>query len=49
MMTEQGLAYLVWRDGQPIGWRNGGEIAAIPEQVEKIQRFSADLKLAGHP
>ena len=46
MMTEQGLAYLVWRDGLPYLAAKGGEIPATPEQVETIGKFSADLKSA---
>jgi hypothetical protein len=47
MMTDNGLAYLIWRDEQPILAAHGGkEISATPEQVEEIQRFSADLKNA---
>ena len=46
MMTEQGLAYLVWRDGQPYLAAKGGEIPATPEQVETIRRFSEDLSTA---
>jgi hypothetical protein len=46
MMTEQGLAYLVWRDGLPYLAAKGGEAPATPEQVEIIRKFSADLKSA---
>ena len=46
MMTEQGLAYLVWRDGLPFLAAKGGETPATPEQVETIRKFSADLKSA---
>ena len=46
LMTEQGLAYLVWRDGQPYLAGKGGEIPATPEQVETIRRFSEDLNTA---
>jgi hypothetical protein len=46
MMTEQGVAYLVWRDGQPYLAAKGSETRATPEQVETIRRFSADLKNA---
>ena len=46
MMTERGLAYLVWRDGQPYLAAKGVEIPAAPEQVEAIRRFSEDLKTA---
>ena len=46
MMTDQGLAYLVWRDGQPYLAAKGGETPATPEQVETIRRFSQDLSNA---
>ena len=46
LMTEQGLAYLVWRDGQPYLAAKGGETPATPEQVETIRKFSADLSNA---
>ena len=42
-MTEQGLAYLVWRDGQPYLAAKGSEAPASPEQVEAIRKFSQDL------
>jgi hypothetical protein len=43
MMTEQGLAYLVWREGRPYLAAKGSETPATPEQVEAIRRFSQDL------
>ena len=46
LMTEQGLAYLVWRDGQPYLAAKGGETPATPEQVETIRKFSEDLGAA---
>ena len=46
MMTEQGLAYLVWRDGQPYLAAKGSETPATPEQVEAIRKFSEDLTTA---
>jgi hypothetical protein len=46
MMTEQGLAYLLWRDGRPYLAAKGGETPATPEQVEAIRQFSEDLKAA---
>ena len=46
MMTDQGLAYLVWRDGRPYLAAKGGETPATPEQVETIRRFSQDLNTA---
>jgi hypothetical protein len=45
-MTEGGLAYLFWREGKAWLVSKGSEIAAEPEQVEEIQRFSEDLKEA---
>jgi hypothetical protein len=46
IMTEQGLAYLVWREGRPLLASKGGETPATPEQVEAIRKFSEDLKAA---
>ena len=46
MMTGQGLAYLVWRDGQAFLAGKGGETPATAEQVETIQKFSRDLAAA---
>jgi hypothetical protein len=46
MMTENGLAYLVWREGRPRLASKGSEVAAAPEQVEAIRRFSGDLRRA---
>jgi len=43
MMTEQGLAYLVWLEGRPYLAAKGSETPATPEQVEAIRRFSQDL------
>jgi hypothetical protein len=43
MMTGQGVAYLVWRDGRPYLAAKGGETPATPEQVETIRKFSQDL------
>jgi len=44
MMTDQGLAYLVWRDGQAYLSGKGGETPATPGQIEAIRKFSEDLK-----
>jgi hypothetical protein len=46
VMTETGLAYLVWRGGQAKLVGKGGEQAAADAQVEAIRRFSEDLKAA---
>jgi hypothetical protein len=47
LMTEAGLSYLLWRDGQPLLASHGGmETPAAPEQVAAVRQFSADLKQA---
>jgi len=46
LMTEQGLAYLFWREGRPWLVSKGSEVAAEPDQVAEIQKFSEDLKAA---
>ena len=46
ILTSQGLAYLIWRDGQPFLASKGVETLATPEQVEDIRKFSEDLKTA---
>jgi hypothetical protein len=47
IMTESGLAYLVWRGGQPyLAAHGGAETAATPEQVDAVRQFSDDLKTA---
>ena len=45
-MTEQGLAYLVWRDGRAYLKSKSAEIAAAAEQVEEMRQFSRDLASA---
>ena len=45
-MTENGLAYLYWREGRPWLVSKGHECPAAPDQVEEIQKFSEDLKKA---
>ena len=46
MMTENGIAYLVWRQGLPVLTAHGGlEQPATPEELETVRRFSEDLKL----
>jgi hypothetical protein len=49
MLTPQGLAFLVWREGQPVLASKGVETPATPEQVEAIRKFSEDLKAALNP
>lgn len=44
MMTEHGVAYLVWRAGRPLLVSRGSETPAAPEQVEALRQFAEDLK-----
>jgi len=44
LMTERGLAYLVWKDGAALLSSKGGTVPATPEQVDEIRRFTEDLK-----
>jgi len=44
MMTERGLAYLVWAGGKAMLSSHGNQMEAGPEQVEAIRKFSEDLK-----
>ena len=46
MMTELGIAYLVWRDGQAFLKSKATETPATGEQVAEVQRFSHDLAAA---
>jgi hypothetical protein len=46
MMTENGLAYLVWREDRPVLVAKRTELAADRQQVEQIRQFSGDLKSA---
>lgn len=47
MMTDNGMAYLLWRGEVAVLAAHGGsEVPATPEQAEEIRRFSADLQLA---
>jgi hypothetical protein len=46
LSLERGLGYLVYRDGRHMLAGHDFEIPAEPAQVEKILRFSADLKAA---
>jgi len=46
MMTENGLAYLVWREGEPRLVAKGSDVPAAAGQVEAIRGFSEDLKAA---
>jgi len=46
LMTENGLAYLVWREGEAYLVGKGNEVMATAEQVEAIRSFAEDLKTA---
>ena len=47
MMTDSGLAYLIWHGCRPVLAAHGGaQTPATPEQVDAIQLFSNDLKAA---
>jgi len=47
MMTENGLAYLVWREGRAtLAAHGANESPAAPEQVETLRKFGEDLKRA---
>lgn len=46
IMTESGLAYLIWRDRRPVLAGKSGERPAEAAEVESIRRFSEDLKSA---
>jgi hypothetical protein len=46
IMTESGLAYLVWRNGRALLKGKATETEANPERVEAIRQFSDDLKEA---
>jgi hypothetical protein len=44
VMTENGLAYLMWVDGKAMLASHGNQVEADAEQVEAIRKFSEDLK-----
>ena len=44
ILTERGLAYLIWRDGQALLAGKSFELPATDEQVEAMRTFSEDLK-----
>jgi hypothetical protein len=46
VLTEQGLAYLVWRDGQAFLKSKAAEMPASEEQIAAVQSFSHDLAAA---
>jgi hypothetical protein len=44
LMTEHGLAYLLWDGGKAMLSSHGSLVEADPGQVEAIRKFSEDLK-----
>ena len=46
VMTGNGLAYLVWREGRAMLAAKSHETPADEAQVQAIRKFSEDLKLA---
>jgi hypothetical protein len=46
LLCEKGLAVLVWRGNEPYFVAKGFEQLAVPEQVDALRRFSADLEQA---
>ena len=44
MMTENGLAYLVWREGRAMLASKGVEVPADEADLEAIRGFADDLK-----
>jgi len=46
LSTDDGLMYLVWRDGVAMLKGHAAERIAQPGEVEQIQQFSSDLKVA---
>jgi hypothetical protein len=46
ILTDRGLAYLIWRDGQAFLAGKGFEQLATEEQIAAVRRFSEDLKAA---
>jgi hypothetical protein len=46
LMTDSGLAYLIWQEGVAMLSAKGSQVPATPEQVEEIRKFTEDLKSA---
>ena len=49
VLTEKGLAYLVWSGGKAMLSSHGSQVEADAEQVEAIRKFSEELKTAIWP
>ena len=43
MLTGEGLAYLIWRDGQAFFKSKTAEVPAPAEQLAAVRQFSQDL------
>lgn len=46
LVTEQGFAALMWREGNGVFTGRGFELPATPDQVEAIRAFDRDLREA---
>jgi hypothetical protein len=46
ILTAQGMAVLMWRDGRPVWLARGFEQTATEEEVALLRRFSEDLEHA---
>ena len=47
ILTDHGLAYLLWKDGRPVFAAHGGHESPADEAgVRTVQQFSRDLKAA---
>jgi hypothetical protein len=46
ILTERGLAYLIWREGPALLAGKGFAQPATDEQVAAVRKFSEDLKAA---
>lgn len=44
LMSEHGLAMLMWRDGKPFFVVRNHEAEATPESVEALRAFTSDLE-----
>jgi hypothetical protein len=49
MMTEKGLAYLVWVEGKAMLTSHGSQVEAGADQVDAIRKLSEDLKKIFEP
>ncbi|MBI1897334.1 MAG: hypothetical protein HYZ57_01600 [Acidobacteria bacterium] len=46
LLTEKGMAALIWRGGRAFFVAKGYEQAATDEQVQELRRFQSDLEAA---